>query len=420
MRSRWLFFSLFCSIAVPGRFIPIFYSAHAISPSQIGIILAVPSLISFFSSPFICNLADRTNREKVAILVILLSISFFIVQAIALPEFHILSAQQRFPFLLLCSFFLGFFDIPIYALISAIAISQLRTLYGQKGHERFGQERLWGAVSWALFSMLLGLVLDIPSVHMYVVYIGKLFTSLGLVLVIFRFSKSKPVREHEDEACALVDNKSLEDIESSHISRNNSSMSPFAIIPQLLSTGAVTTIMFFNMYFWIAVGMETVEKLIFIYFTQDMRASYTLCGLSVIVTVIFEIPMLAVAPDLLQYFGAHNLAVLGGISYAFRVIAYTFLPNAWSLLLFEPLHGFTFAAVSTASVAFIADRVSPRLEATGQSLLNMIQAFATACGTAIGGFILERYGSRILYRGAAVCVLVASFCFSVVERFLHV
>lgn len=170
------------------------------------------------------------------------------------------------------------------------------------------------------------------------------------------------------------------------------------------------------MYFWVAVGMGLVERLVFIYFTQDLHASNTLCGVSVIITVIFEIPLFAVAPDLLEYFGVPNLAILGALSYVVRVVAYTLAPNPWVMLVFEPLHGFTFAAVSTASVAFIAERVAPRLEATGQSLLNMIQSLAVACGTAVGGFVIEKYGSRVLYQGAAICVLVASLCFTAVER----
>lgn len=86
------------------------------------------------------------------------------------------------------------------------------------------------------------------------------------------------------------------------------------------------------------------------------------------------------------------------------------LANGWYLLLLEPLHGLTYAA---AAVAYVAERTPAELEATGQAALDVVQAMACAVGTAVGGVVMQHFGSRALYRGSAVVVLSATVAFSV-------
>eukprot|EP00177_Eucheuma_denticulatum_P002686 GFKZ01004826.1.p1 GENE.GFKZ01004826.1~~GFKZ01004826.1.p1 ORF type:complete len:471 (+),score=33.52 GFKZ01004826.1:182-1594(+) len=436
MRSRYLFFFLFCFFAVPGRFTPIFLSAHSLTPAQLGFIIAVPKLVSLVSIPFICNVADRTHSEHVTVASHVVGLVFFQLQALAFPAFNLIHPSFRFSLLLVLSIGFGFFGSATYPLVYAIAVSQLRFEHGNDAGPLFiGLERLWGAISWAIASLLLGLALDLRTTNMSIVYMGKFIFGILFAISVMLFSQ-----ERDKQASSPQDGGNLETLVSGELSetehdcletpsnssyatfnappdeQNSQSMSPFSALSEIFSKDLLPTVMFLNLLFWVSAGMSLVESLLFIFLQQDLRASNLVCGLSVVITVIFEVPLFAVTPFLLRRFGAPGLAIFGCLCYIVRAFAYTLVPNAWALLLFEPLHGVTYAAVSTAAVAFIAERVPQRLEATGQAVLSNTKAFAAAFGTAAGGYVIERFGSKVLYRGAGIVVLSATVAYGLVDR----
>lgn len=421
MRSRWLFFTLFSSFAMPGRFLPIFYHHHGLFPSQIGLLLSLPSALSLFSVPFFCHLADRLHRrELVAGSTYSLALLLFSLQAITLPSLNILPESARFPFLLTLRTVFGVLAAPAGAIICAIAVAQLKNEYGDQGHQRFGQERLWGAVAWATCSFALGAVLDAPDVGIWVVYVGFGVSTAAFVFVLERFAREqgdqsnfeekdiKQNKEGSDDLCPSGNGSNTSD---SVGSKNSRSLLSAARL--ILSSGGFATALFFLLLFCLHAGMSLVENLIFLYFQADLGASNLLCGLSVVVTVIFEVPLFAAAPYLLKRFGAPALAVLGSLAYVIRGFGYTVVPNGWVVLLLEPLHGVTYAASTAAAVAYVADRTPTRFEATGQAVLDVVQALGYAVGTAVEGVVMEEFGNEVLYRGAALIVLVATTAFAV-------
>ncbi len=78
------------------------------------------------------------------------------------------------------------------------------------------------------------------------------------------------------------------------------------------------------------------------------------------------------------------------------------LTDPWLVLLFEPLHGVTYACLQMASVAYTARVSPPHLTASAQSVQGSITwAFGPACGALLGGFVMQNYGARVLYRAAS-------------------
>ena len=76
---------------------------------------------------------------------------------------------------------------------------------------------------------------------------------------------------------------------------------------------------------------------------------YTLCGVSVGVTVLFEVPIFFFAPWILARFSKKCLFIVAHMTYVVRVIGYTLAPNVrscmqkwaqrrwWCLVVFEYL-----------------------------------------------------------------------------------
>lgn len=431
MRAGWLFFSLFAFHAMPGRFLSIFYQQHNLDETQIGIILSVPTMISMFSSPVICGFADRTgNREKITAVTFAISTLSFLAQIPALPSLNLFSPSSRFWYLLLLRCLGNVFRSGVYPLVSAITIAQLKHKYGEKGHERFGQERLFGAVSWAVVALSLGAVLDLPNVEIWIIHVGIVFFSLTFLLSLFVFVKANKVSSEEDasqvERSDLLTDSSdreradqVEEVEANTREEQPASetrLSSIAVMLNVVCGGGIKPILFFNLIFWLAIGMSLVENLLFLFFENELHASNLVCGISVLITVVFEIPIFAKAPYLLNKLGAPMLAMMGSSAFVIRGIGYALAPNAWSVLSLEPLHGVTYGMFHTAAVAYIADRTLHSYEATGQSLLSVFQGLGKTLGPSFGGYIMQQFGSKVMYGGAAVLVLIATLAFGVVER----
>jgi MFS family permease len=160
----------------------------------------------------------------------------------------------------------------------------------------------------------------------------------------------------------------------------------------------------------LAFGQVIVESLIFLYFADDLGSSYTLMGWTVVLTVLFEIPVFAIADQLLERCGSPPLLLLSMFCYILRVVGYSLIPNGHVVyaLFLEPLHGVTYACSQTAVVDFVARHMPVGAEATGQGLIYMFRGGGAILGLWIGGWVQGTLGARVLYRAAAV--VVASGC----------
>jgi MFS_1 like family len=81
-----------------------------------------------------------------------------------------------------------------------------------------------------------------------------------------------------------------------------------------------------------------------------------LMGWTVVLTVLFEIPVFAIADQLLERCGSTPLLLLSMLCYVLRVVGYSLIPNGHVVyaLFLEPLHGVTYACSQTAVVDFVA------------------------------------------------------------------
>ena len=160
-------------------------------------------------------------------------------------------------------------------------------------------------------------------------------------------------------------------------------------------------------------GTSVVESLVFLFF-EFLGGSNTMCGITVALTVMIEIPIFHVAPWLLHKVGAGMLLQIASASYIVRVVGYTLIPKGHMalVLLLEPLHGVTYACAKTSSVDFVAQLVPKGCEASGQGLLGLFQGIGSVAGLFFGGMLEEQLGPRIMYRIFALIVLVGMSVFS--------
>jgi hypothetical protein len=162
----------------------------------------------------------------------------------------------------------------------------------------------------------------------------------------------------------------------------------------------------------LAAGQVIVDNLIFLYF-EWLGSTYVVMGMTVVLTVAFEIPLFHVASKLLETFGANALLQMAMICYMVRVLGYTIIPQGKILyvLLLEPMHGVTYACSAIGSVDYVAQAMPTGYEATGQGIVYFLRSIGNVVGLIFGGWAEDALGPRSLYRYAALMVAIGSVVF---------
>lgn len=392
-RTRWLWFAKFTWGACIGRFMSLYYLDEGLDEEQIGVVFAIGSFTGPFISAVVGLTADRLAirwcdaRLWCFVACLVVSTAFFSLQTLTFP------GVSRFIVMLFCRIFINGFNVSADILLTAV------TLQGLRDRTRFGQERLYGAVSWAIAHFFLGILIDrFGRTVQHVVSLVVLVLTVFVVLCSGSLPRTEGAgKKKESGLIALADAEALS-----------------ALLRTLC--GSALMLAFFVYAVALASGMAIVENLVFLLF-QELGASYFVCGISVVVTVVFEIPLFYLSSWLLASVGAPGLMVAAGLCYSFRVLGYSVCPEGWAVLFFEPMHGITIAAHNTASVEIMAALTPPALAATGQALYGLFRSsIGSAAGTWVGGAVIRKFGERTCYRLSAVVVSAGLITYVAAQR----
>jgi predicted MFS family arabinose efflux permease len=155
-------------------------------------------------------------------------------------------------------------------------------------------------------------------------------------------------------------------------------------------------------------GMATVERLLFLYLMNDLQASTLLCGLSVGINVLFELPIFWYAEKFMKVLGHDGMFIVAMTCFVFRLYGYTLLSPAtkWLILVLEIMHGVTFACfwiVCTDISKVLIHQTEGAFWKTAipSSVQMLYSAFGVSVGSIAGGYTMNKYGSRVMYIYAA-------------------
>mmetsp|Transcript_2749 Transcript_2749/g.4471 ORF Transcript_2749/g.4471 Transcript_2749/m.4471 type:complete len:339 (+) Transcript_2749:408-1424(+) len=254
---------------------------------------------------------------------------------------------------------------------------------GPHAKRLYGRLRMWTALSWGAGTFAMGIIND----HYGFGWNFVLYAAFAVIqLLAVGFSVDPTKRSKSDGA--PLENPQKE------------------VLMKVLTHKH--TIAFFVEIFVFAMGMGVIEKgLLFVFMIRDLKASTTLCGACVGVTVLFELPVFQYSEKILQTLGHDGIVSIAYCCYIVRVFGYTMLTpetKHWILAL-ELLHGFTFAGFWIAAVEHTRALTPPGWSSTMQSLLTgTYQCFGQGIGAIAGGFVMKHLGSAILYRSTATMV----------------
>ena len=413
MRARHVIFPVFIVFASQGRFMALFLSdgdkvgGLGLSDAQVGTILGLGVVTGALSTPWWAARADSAAGGPVRVLRELVAAHAVVAASLGLVALTPHGAA-RFWTALACRIAATSLAAPAGSVLDGLTLQSL------EDKARYGEERLWGAVSWAIANALMGVLVDAGAAPIVVSVVTLLVGSAWALASLWLFARQQTSAAAVVEPTPYVELPSSSSVPEQQQQQQQQQPSrpngPPGSAPLMLQF--VWAHMDFRLALFLltacVMGAATslVENLLFLFMRNDLKAGYALCGLSVVITVSFEIPIFAVGKRLLARFGAKVLILAGMAAYVVRVVVYTLVSDAAFVLVVEPLHGVTYSFMQTSLVAYMADVAPPGTTSTGQGLLNLCRDVGRLVGTVGGGFVLQELGSSVMYRSAAVAVLV--------------
>jgi len=152
-------------------------------------------------------------------------------------------------------------------------------------------------------------------------------------------------------------------------------------------------------------------------YLNDLEASKTLMGLSLMFATISELPVLYFSDRLLDRFSAAGMIFISMSFLVLRLLAYSFIQIPLLILLIQLLHGPTYSAMWVSGVSYAAKNAPLGMGATAQGLFSgVLLGFSAAVGAFIGGILYENFGPAAMFRLIGSFVLIGIILFILVGK----
>lgn len=367
---KFYYFCHFAAMAALVPFLALYYRQLGLGEQTIGLLTGLPPLLTLVIAPIWGAMADVTQRHQRllqgAVVGLLLTVLLF--------------SLVRNPIWLLPLVLLyALFNAPIIPLVDNTVLA----LLGER-QAIYGRLRLWGALGWGVAGTVAGLLIERFGLT-WSFYSALVFLAGCLVATMrFRIQPAQIGQPFWQGIRFFVTNR------------------PWLVfLITLFINGA-------------AAGVS--NNFLFLYL-DELSASETLMGASLLVATASEIPIFFFGDRLLNRFGARGLLLLSLSATVIRMAGYALMPAAWVVLPINLLHGLTFSAMWVAGVSY-ANRAAPAgMGATAQGVLSGVSmGIAGATGAVIGGYLYETVGPAVTFGLAGVAVAGGLIFFAVVGQ----
>lgn len=342
-------------------FLPIYFNA-AYSPVEAGILLSVGPAVSIAAPLFWGMIADHAKYKNTVLI--------FAVLASA-AAFFLLKFEYSF---LAMAFLVGvtmLFMSPFPGLIDAITLE-----HTEAAHTAYGPIRVMGTFGFGLISLVSSFFTGNNINVIFYIFAGMaLLCSLALFFgPQVEGHARKESGETKPDAAGSAERKKNAGIGALFSCRHLMLMILFMLVVQFAYS-------FYINYF------PT-------YLTETLCLPQWTWGLTVLLTVLGEIPFFFFYNKLFDRFGIRTMMTFVMIGSVVRYVLLGVFRSAFALLLINALTGFIITIVTYCAATYITRYIAPELQATGQNLLYCIgQSVARVLGGVLGGVIQTKLGT---------------------------
>mgnify|MGYP005991877303 CR=1 FL=1 len=397
-----VYFLYFASNSCLVPFFSVFYTSQGLTPSQVGILLALRPAAMLFAGPIAGNIADQLGTSK-PVLMVQLCMGAALRMCLRLSsDFGVLCMIVLFAESV-ASGFAPVLDGHVMKVLHSV---------GQEAH--YGRMRLWGAVGWGLFSVVSGSAQswDLFGLGQNVMFLLNITIACIAAVALYRMP-GVPQSERVATAVGPGSDAStappspggqggapggLGGVEGGDTEAALSAAAPVRRPPS--KTAALRVLLqpyilcFGVTVLCMGMLMGIITNFLFIWL-EEQGGGANVMGWSLFFTCVSEVPLFHFSGALIARFGNTVLLVAALVCYGVRLVAYSFLSNAWAVLPIELLHGVTFGVGWACCVAFAAEIAPPGLGSTVQGVLAGIHwGIGNSIGAIVGGFAYAAWGGQ--------------------------
>jgi MFS transporter, PPP family, 3-phenylpropionic acid transporter len=355
------YFLYFAALGITLPFLPAYFKSLSLSASQIGVLLALPPLLSLFAPPWWGQLADRSGRADRVLKVIALGSTLC---------FAAFLWAERFASLLVAMGCYAFFTSSVTPLVDSLALQRVALFGGS-----FARIRLFGSLGFVLSSSAFGLVASA---------VDRLTIVVAFCLLCGQFLWSLTLQARRSPGVLL---------------------GPFSGL-RLISDRDLAAFLVATCLHWIACSPFNVTFSIHV---QALGLAPAVVGLSAGLGVLTETIVMYAYPRFANLFTPRQLLLWSFLASAFRWAGLGLVRRPELIVLLSLLHGLTFGAFYVASVAFVSGRVWEDLRASGQALFASVTfGLGGLIGYLSSGVGYDAMGGQRLFSVAAAVELAAA------------
>jgi PPP family 3-phenylpropionic acid transporter len=348
----------FAATGVTLPFLPGYLEEQGLSPTEIGLLLAIQPAFAMFAPAFFCSWADRRSAHRASL--VLASVG-------AALGFSTLLAADAFATYALAMAAYALFVTSIVPLIDSLALEAVREARASYSHLR-----IFGSFGFVVASLSVGLL--VPKLDRVV-----LLVPLGLMLGAAAFATLIRTR---------IARASLAE----------------AIRPTL-STGLFYLLAASALH-WIACAPFHGSLALHV---RALGLPTSVVGGAAALGVAAEIVVMTLYPRTLQRLSEGAVLGLAFSASALRWLGMSFATSAMAIVGLSLLHGLTFGAFYIAAVSFLARTIPPERRARGQGLFGAVTFGAGGLvGFAVSGVGFDALGGPGLFAAAAAAEIVAA------------
>lgn len=364
-----LFYSLYWGfVGIYQPFLFLYLAKLGLNSGQIGLLSSIISLCMLVVTPLVSRLADHFNRRTLLLAVCLAG------YALVLLIFPI---ARNFYSLLFIFLLLNIFNAPIAPLADSLVVRM-------SVHNRinYGGMRLWGSLTFAIFSTVFGLVWQRTGFgSMFLVGGFLMFLVVGSALLL-----DENVLVHE----ASLEKESIADQKRPALIWQDV---PFLfILAAFFLIGAAFAIV------W------TFDSL----FVAQLGGSNALIGGMRGLSALAELPPMQYSSRILRRLGDFKTLLLSLLLLALSNFGYWMAGPTWSILLVNIFKGLGYGLFFIAMIVIVDRRAPHGLSATYQGTTSAVAfGLAPTLIGPLGGWIYASIGPRAVFLTAGLLILAA-------------
>ena len=345
---NFMFFGLL-ALFIP--FLPVYLSKQGLSTSEIGLIIGTGGFVTLIAQPLWGLISDKKKTvRKVMLLLVVFTTVFG----------YFLFNTNSFLLLGLFALLVYFFLMPLDPLIESLNFT-----VAEKEGISYGSIRTYGALGYAVLSLITGFAMDyfgVSSLAILFVLLG--FLSFGLVWFMPDVqASSKPV--------------SIEGLKKVF---SNKEM-----------------ILFLALVFISAVPARMNDTFLGIHI-QSLGGDATLVGIAFFLAAISEIVIFALSFWWLRKGKELEIITIATFFYFLRFFASGFVTSPVVLTLLQVLQMLTFPIFYTAAIQYLYQIMPKEWRATGQTVLALLFfGLSSIIASYVGGFLYTVFGGHSFY-----------------------